>query len=53
MREVSAELGNTPAVVRSSYVDPRVVELFHAGTTIEAGRPGPAAERDVLHLLGE
>ena len=53
MREVSAELGNTPAVVRSSYVDPRVVELFHAGTTIEAGHPGPAAERDVLHLLGE
>jgi len=53
MREVSAELGNTPAVVRSSYVDPRVVELFHAGTTIEAGRPGPAAERDVLDLLGE
>lgn len=53
MREVSAELGNTPAVVRSSYVDPRVVELFEAGTTIGAERPGPAAERAVLELLGE
>lgn len=53
MREVSAELGNTPAVVRSSYVDPRVVELFHAGTTIGADHPGPAAERDVLDLLGD
>jgi DNA topoisomerase IB len=53
MREVSAELGNTPAVVRSSYVDPRVVELFQAGTTIGAAQPGPAAERAVLELLGE
>jgi DNA topoisomerase IB len=53
MREVSAELGNTPAVARSSYVDPRVVELFEAGTTIEAARPGPSAERAVLDLLGD
>jgi len=53
MREVSAELGNTPAVARSSYVDPRVVELFHGGTTIGVDRPGPAAERGVLELLGE
>jgi DNA topoisomerase IB len=53
MREVSAKLGNTPAVVRSAYVDPRVVELFQSGTTIGAGQPGPAAEREVLELLGE
>jgi DNA topoisomerase I len=26
--EVAAELGNTPAVTRSSYVDPRVLEVF-------------------------
>jgi DNA topoisomerase I len=53
MREVSAELGNTPAVVRSAYVDPRVVEKFQSGTTIEARQRGPAAERAVRDLLGE
>jgi DNA topoisomerase IB len=36
-REVAEQLGNTPAVARKSYVDPRVVELFERGTTI-----GPA-----------
>ena len=33
-REVSLELGNTPAVVRGSYVDPRVVDLAERGRTI-------------------
>jgi DNA topoisomerase IB len=36
MREVAEYLGNTPAVVRSSYVDPRVLDLFSDGTTIAA-----------------
>ena len=34
---VADHLGNTPAVSRSSYVDPRVVERFADGQTIEAG----------------
>jgi DNA topoisomerase-1 len=34
MRAVSEELGNTPAVARSSYVDPRVVTGFENGVTI-------------------
>lgn len=34
MREVSEELGNTPAVARSSYVDPRVVSGYREGITI-------------------
>ena len=34
MREVAAELGNTPAVSRSSYVDPRVVDLWEDGYSI-------------------
>ena len=29
-------LGNTPTVCRSSYVDPRVIDLYESGTTIEA-----------------
>lgn len=36
MRAVSEQLGNTPAVCRRSYVDPRVLELFQEGRTIEA-----------------
>ncbi len=34
MREVSEYLGNTPALARSSYVDPRVVEAYERGMTI-------------------
>jgi DNA topoisomerase I len=36
MRRVAEALGNTPAVCRSSYVDPRVVKAYHSGHTIEA-----------------
>jgi DNA topoisomerase-1 len=34
MKEVAHWLGNTPAVCRSSYVDPRVVDRYQAGVTI-------------------
>jgi DNA topoisomerase I len=46
MKEVSEELGNTPAVARSSYVDPRVVEGYEAGLTIAAGARRAARTRD-------
>ena len=36
MREVAEELGNTPAVARGSYVDPRVVTGYEQGLTIAA-----------------
>ena len=39
MRRVAAELGNTPAVARASYVSPAVVEHYLAGRTIEDFRP--------------
>lgn len=57
MREVSGLLGNTPAVARASYVDPRVVDLYHDGVLLETtGRgddfpPPRQAERAVLRLL--
>jgi DNA topoisomerase IB len=35
MRQAAAVLGNTPAIARTSYVDPRVVDLFRAGETID------------------
>jgi DNA topoisomerase I len=34
MKEVAHYLGNTPAVCRSSYVDPGLVDRFEAGVTI-------------------
>jgi DNA topoisomerase IB len=34
VREVADYLGNTPAVARASYIDPRVIELYEGGFTI-------------------
>jgi DNA topoisomerase IB len=34
IQEVAHYLGNTPAVCRSSYVDPRVIDRYRAGVTI-------------------
>ena len=46
MKDVAAYLGNTPTVARQSYVDPRVVDLFHDGLTIT---PDMASMDDDLH----
>ena len=40
IREVSDYLGNTPAVCRSSYIDPRIIDLYDDGLTVT-----PALER--------
>ncbi|MEU5696113.1 DNA topoisomerase IB [Actinosynnema sp. NPDC020468] len=61
IREVSELLGNTPAVARKSYVDPRVVEAFHRGEVIKkcTGRTlkkctdRTKAEREVIRLLSQ
>jgi DNA topoisomerase-1 len=61
IREVADFLGNTPAVCRASYVDPRVVDRFLEGRTIDLAGLDPEAidrdareriEADVLDLLG-
>ncbi|HET7450297.1 MAG TPA: hypothetical protein VFJ78_06840 [Gaiellaceae bacterium] len=39
MRRVGEKLGNTPAVARSSYVSPAVVEQYLDGRTVEDFRP--------------
>jgi len=36
IQEVAHYLGNTPAVCRSSYVDPRVIDRYQSGETIAA-----------------
>jgi DNA topoisomerase IB len=48
--EVALLLGNTPAVCRASYVDPRVLDRFHSGHTIAATlvtRGEPRAEAPI------
>jgi DNA topoisomerase I len=65
--QVAELLGNTPAICRSSYVDPRVIDLYYAGATVapaleRTGGAGPdlartrvrtRVERAVLELLDE
>jgi DNA topoisomerase IB len=47
VREVSSALGNTPAVARASYIDPRVITLFQRDQVIEL----PVAARPVASTL--
>lgn len=62
MKEVSSFLGNTPTLARTSYVDPRVVEAYEDGDTIEAATSREydtpderqaALERATLELIEE
>ncbi|MBH0082498.1 DNA topoisomerase IB [Salinibacterium sp. SWN167] len=49
--EAAAEvLGNTPAIAKKSYVDPRIVDLFSAGETIDPHRLA-SAESEVRLLI--
>ena len=63
-QEVASYLGNTPAVARASYIDPRVISLYQEGRTIAASlavlrkenefgdlATAGHAERAVLRLL--
>jgi DNA topoisomerase-1 len=45
VKEVAHYLGNTPAVCRSSYVDPRVVDRYFAGATVAAALEAAASNR--------
>jgi DNA topoisomerase-1 len=64
VHEVAHYLGNTPAVCRASYIDPRVIDLYDHGVTVDLQRLGdgvaygqPATqgrvEGAVLRLLRE
>jgi len=43
VRDVSSALGNTPAVARASYIDPRVIALFEDDRVIELPQQAPPA----------
>ena len=62
VKTVAAALGNTPAVCRRSYIDPRVFDRYRDGETIDVGRRAAAEgqmsertrqriERQVLDLI--
>lgn len=59
--DVAGYLGNTPAVARASYIDPRVIERYESGTTIDPSRARAhhghrgrtAVELAVRELLGQ
>jgi DNA topoisomerase-1 len=67
VKEVSHYLGNTPAVCRASYIDPRVIDAYNGGLIIrgvleqiaDTAKPGelpihqPVIEKAVLDLLNE
>lgn len=50
VREVAELLGNTPAVARASYIDPRLLDLYRAGSTIDPARV-PSVESELRMLL--
>ncbi len=41
VRDVAEVLGNTPAVARRAYIDPRVFDRYQSGWTIKMPRGGP------------
>jgi DNA topoisomerase I len=59
VEEVASYLGNTPTIAKGSYIDPRVVDLYESGSTIQVDltryrspeRRQTAAEKAVLALL--
>jgi DNA topoisomerase I len=63
VKRVAEQLGNTPAVCRSSYIDPRVLDRFRDGKMIALPRLARSGamtprqqrkiEREVLELIGE
>jgi DNA topoisomerase-1 len=55
MRDVAELLGNTPTVARASYVDPRVVDLYHDGVVapVDPRMPRAEAEQVILDLIAD
>jgi DNA topoisomerase I len=47
VKTVAAYLGNTPAVCRASYIDPRVFDRYRAGVTIAPALGGLASAPDL------
>jgi len=52
VEEVASYLGNTPTIAKNSYIDPRVLDLYEAGTVAEVprmtARTSPARRQSLL-----
>ncbi len=53
IKDVSIELGNTPTVARASYVDPRVIDRFEHGHTVDLPPTSPPAGRTAERAVRE
>jgi DNA topoisomerase-1 len=52
VKEVAHHLGNTPAVARASYIDPRTFDRYLDGITIAGSLPGLAESGDGTAIQG-
>jgi DNA topoisomerase-1 len=52
VKEVAHHLGNTPAVARASYIDPRTFDRYRDGITIAGTLPGLAEAGDGTAIQG-
>ena len=50
MRQTAELLGNTPAIARGSYIDPRLLDAYESGDTIDPA-PTAAVESELRALL--
>jgi DNA topoisomerase IB len=53
VREVSAALGNTPAVARASYIDPRVIDSYERGVVVDLPDAPAAAAAPLILDAGD
>jgi DNA topoisomerase IB len=53
IKEVAHYLGNTPAVCRASYIDPRVFDAYRGGLVIKPSLEHRELEEAVLDLINE
>jgi DNA topoisomerase I len=53
VRRVALVLGNTPAVARGSYVDPRVIERYESGETVGDALAEQQVDAAVQAVLGD
>ena len=49
VKAVAAYLGNTPAVCRASYIDPRVIDRYQSGWTIGPAIDAVGGDPDLAH----
>ncbi len=53
VKEVSDKLGNTPAVCRASYIDPRIIDLYADGQVVDLAELGEDASYGVPAFQGQ